>query len=293
MRSFRIAITVGLVTALSALPAESAQAAPPTNDDASGAITLTIGETVTQDTTEATTDEQDAALNANCEAPFTNASVWYTFTAASDDPVLLDMTRSDYTGGFLVFEGAPTVDSLVTCGADDVAVYQTSGTTYNVMVISDTEVNGGNLVLSLSNPPPPPRLRLHIAPQGQYHHGAARIHGRYRCRGADYSSVSASMVQRFKRLKISSYDWTELQCDGKVRQWRLRMVSDVGRYGKGHARVRVNADACGYFDCVGMATARRIRLVKGTFKPPSASASTTATRKFEPTVSSGKRWGTG
>ncbi len=190
MRSLPLAVTVGLVAAMTALPG-SAQAAPPSNDTIPGAVALALNETVTQDTTEATTDQTDADLNTDsgCGAPFTNASVWYTYTPAADGAVLLDMSESDYSGGFLVFEGTPTADSLITCGPTLAGIEGATGTTYTIMVISDTEVNGGNLVLTASDAPPAPRLRVHLARRGHFDRGDARIHGTYKCQNAEFGGI--------------------------------------------------------------------------------------------------------
>jgi hypothetical protein len=46
-------------------------------------------------------------LNANCEAPATEASVWYALTPASSQPILIDVSRSDYSAGIAMVTGAP------------------------------------------------------------------------------------------------------------------------------------------------------------------------------------------
>ena len=100
---------VALVAAAALLPltAPAAYAAVPGNDVPSGAVTLTIGQTWTEDTTEATTDALDAALNQKCGAPFTNASVWFTYTDPTGAGFMADLTASSYAGGFIVTAGDP------------------------------------------------------------------------------------------------------------------------------------------------------------------------------------------
>ena len=294
MRSLPLALTIGLVATMTALPG-SAQAAPPSNDTIPGAVALTLNETVTQDTSEATTDQTDADLNTDsgCGAPFTNASVWYTYTAAADGAVLLDMSESDYSGGFLVFEGTPTADSLITCGPTLAGIEGATGTTYTIMVISDTEVNGGNLVLTATDAPPPPRVRVDLARKGKFSHGAAQIRGTYRCRNAEFGFIAARMTQRFGRFKFTSFGDRGVRCDGAKHSWRMRMVSDTGRYGKGHAKVRVSLFGCGLFDCSESRAVRRIKLVKGDFKRPSVIATRASAPKPRPTLSTAPRWGKG
>lgn len=57
----------------------SATAAAPGNDTIGGATTVAPGFTEELDTSEATTDAEDAAINSNCGAPATDASVWYAY----------------------------------------------------------------------------------------------------------------------------------------------------------------------------------------------------------------------
>lgn len=58
------------------------------------------------DTTEATTDGDDAQLNETCGAPATDASVWYAFVAGSDAVVVVDVSQSGYSAGVLVGVGS-------------------------------------------------------------------------------------------------------------------------------------------------------------------------------------------
>jgi hypothetical protein len=65
-----------LALVLSALGV-SALAAPPANDTFANATQALIRFSEVLDTTEATTDSDDAQLNESCGAPATDASVWY------------------------------------------------------------------------------------------------------------------------------------------------------------------------------------------------------------------------
>ena len=70
-------------------------AAPPTNDTFVGATPVTIGFREVIDTTEATTEPNDALLGPACGAPISDASVWYAFTTTEDTRVLVDTSGSD------------------------------------------------------------------------------------------------------------------------------------------------------------------------------------------------------
>lgn len=263
MRALRLLGTAVLAVALLQLSAVSANAAPPGNDEPAGAVELNLGDRVELDTSQATTNAQDETLNENCGAPATNASVWYTYTPDADREVVLDMTSSDYSAGVLVFEGTPTADTLVTCGPGLVGLSGRAGITYNIMVISDSDVNGGRLVLSLKAAPAPPRVHVTVARRGlAYRGGAARIHGSYFCARGDSVALFGTLVQRAGRLKIPAEFSKEVRCNGRRRHWSARLVSEIGTYARGRARAKVTISACGIFECREDSAKRRVRLVR-------------------------------
>ncbi|MDQ1745249.1 MAG: hypothetical protein QOE23_3588, partial [Pseudonocardiales bacterium] len=114
---------VAVVTAAGLLYSGSpAWAAVPTNDTIAGATPISaLPFTATLDTTQATTDADDASLNANCGAPATEASVWYTYTAPADGAVVIDVSQSSYSAGVIVATGTPGNLSLDNCGPGAVA----------------------------------------------------------------------------------------------------------------------------------------------------------------------------
>src|SRR4029079_16538431 len=177
MRAPRFFLPAMLAAALVPLSSGPASAAPPGNDESAGAVALHLGDRVEQDTTQATTNAGDDALNANCGAPATNASVWYTYSPSVRRNVVLDTTASSYSAGLMVFRGAPKADSLVACGPGAVGLRARAGRTYYVMAFSDTDVIGGDLVLTLQNAPTP-RVHVTLAKRGGAVHGrAAKVHG--------------------------------------------------------------------------------------------------------------------
>lgn len=283
MRTLRLSMTAIFVVGLLPLAAAPASAAPPGNDEPEGAVVLHLGDRIVQNTSEATTNAQDDALNTNCEAPATTASVWYKFTPAVDRAVVLDMSASGYSGGMLVFRGTPTADSLVACGPGEVALRARAGKTYNIMVISDTQVNGGRLVLSLEKAPPPPRVHVSVARSGvAFRGGAARIHGTYFCKDGEFAEVGGTLFQRAGRLKIQAEFFKGIRCNGTRHRWSARVVSQVGTYARGRALAKVTIFACGTFACRQDRTKRHIHLAWAAGSHRQRSVHPSATRMERP-----------
>jgi len=113
--SYRIgaaAIAVGLIL----LGSAPAYAAAPSNDTFGGAIAIgAIPFMTTLDTSEATTDADDSAANANCGAPSMDASVWFSTTPAADGALIVDVSASSYSAGVLVVTGAPGSFQIWAC----------------------------------------------------------------------------------------------------------------------------------------------------------------------------------
>lgn len=258
----RALAVLALVTSMVvASPGPAVAAGPPGNDAPSGAVPLQLGVPVVQDTREATTDADDAALNAGCGAPATNASVWYSFTSATARNVVLDASGSDYGVGFLVFQGTPSPDTLVDCGPQLLALQAQAGTTYTVMVFSDTDAVGGTLDLTLSAAPPRPRVRISLALHGRaFRNGDARLRGTYSCTSADSAQFFGTLLQRAGRLKIRGDFFIVRRCDGRRHRWFARVVSPFATYARGRARGTATVTACGPFECADVSTAHRVRL---------------------------------
>lgn len=253
MRTVRLGIAIVAAAALVPLTATAALAAPPGNDTPDGAIALSLGDTVKQDTTKATTDAQDAKLNQNCGAPYTNASVWYTYKPSSDGGFIVDMSKSDYSGGFMVFAGRPSPRSLLTCGPTTVGVAGTAGTKYYIVAFSDTQVKGGDLVLSLEKAPPAPRLKLTVNSIGlAFKNGDAEVSGTYSCKNATYVDLEGQLTQIWRRVKINGYFFDEppaRRCDGQVHTWVAKVTSDNGLFARGAATVTMFGFVCGPIEC--------------------------------------------
>lgn len=293
MRVRRLLTSATVAVALVPLATGPANAAPPDNDEYAGAIPVNLGDTVTQDTSEATTNAGDDTLNENCGAPFTNASVWYTYTPDTDTKTLINAGESDFGAGLMVFKGTPTADSLRTCGPEAVGLNAKAGKTYYIMVFSDNEVNGGNMVLSLSEAPTP-KVHVTVDKSGLAFHGgagAARVHGTYRCTHADFAFVGALLTQRAGRLKIKGESDTLARCNGKTHHWSARVVSPVGYYAAGKTKVKAVAIACGPLECRRDVADRRVQLRWGK-GAGSAAEPTHRTLRAHTTAWSGRHWPT-
>lgn len=254
-----------LAAGTTAMPA---WAAAPANDEYAGAVPVSIGDHITLDTTQATTTSADAALNANCGAPATKASVWYTYSAAADDGVVLDMSASDYSGGFLVFAGTPTADSLVTCGAEVLGFQVSAGTTYAIMVVDDdldgNSANGGNLVLDVIPGTPPPTLT--VDPRATVDKaGTVWVTGTYVCTRADFIDVEGDLRQRVGRGSVQGYGsvFDEGTCDGTVRPFTMGITAVSGKFAGGKAASITFAFACGDIMCAEGYIEQTIQLTKG------------------------------
>src|SRR2546422_10701865 len=136
IRSARFVLAMVIALGAQVIGAPLALAAAPSNDTFGGATAATLGFSQQLDTTEATTDADDAQLNASCGAPATDASVWYAFTG-SDAGVIVDVSSSDYSAGVLVGTGTEGNLQTITCGPGTVSFFAASGTTYYVLAIDD------------------------------------------------------------------------------------------------------------------------------------------------------------
>ena len=108
----------GVLVVLSLALAAPALASAPGNDTYAGRTVirqLPFNEAI--DTTEATTDSDDAALNEACRLSATGASVWYEFTAAADaDHLISGADGSSYSVGLIVAVGEPGRFEVLACG---------------------------------------------------------------------------------------------------------------------------------------------------------------------------------
>lgn len=237
----RIAIPSSAVLLFTMVFATPALAAAPDNDAFGGAIPIPgIPYVVTVDTTEATTDDDDATMNADCGAPATDASVWYSFTPATDIGVVVDVSQSDYSAGVLVAVGSPESFGLVTCGQGYVTFYAAAGETYWINVIDDQDDGsgtGGTLELSVTELPPPPDVDIAVDPVGSFDSrtGAATITGTITCSADAVAFIEAQVRQAVGRFTVNGYGVTDLLCDGTEQAWSMEVIGENGQFKGGKA----------------------------------------------------------
>jgi hypothetical protein len=257
LRNRRIG-TVASVAALALMVASPAYAAAPTNDTFGGSTTIgSVPYSTTQDTNAATTDAVDAEANANCGAPATDASVWYSVTPATDTAFIVDVSRSSYSAGVLVVTGEPGSLSIVTCGPGTVGFPAAAGITYHLLIIDDQfdgGGNGGTLVLTVDEAPPPPKIDLTVDPTAKYNPktGSATVSGTIICSGqVEFTFLYAELTQRIGPGVVVGSGYTEaIRCDGAVQQWSVEVVPFLGqKFIGGKAASFTFAIACGPFFC--------------------------------------------
>lgn len=265
--TFRVLIVLTLVLTAFGAAAPAALAAPPANDTFTGATVATLGFSEELDTTEATTDADDAQLNASCGAPATDASVWYA-VQGTDAGVVVDVSQSNYAAGVLVGVGSQGNLLTVTCGPGAVFFFAEAGTTYYVLAIDfDGIGNGGLLNIAFNEIPPPPTVDVTINRTGKVNTrtGVATISGTYTCTNGDFIDVFVDARQSVGRFAIlgfgSFFDFGT--CDGTPRAWSADVFPQNGKFAGGKSMTVAYSFACGPFECTNGFTEQKVQLRAG------------------------------
>lgn len=260
----------GLVTAMATmvvLGAGTASAEVPSNDTITGATAITTLPYVeTVDTTEATTDAEDAAVNTDCGAPATNGSVWYTLTAGTSPAYVVDVSKSDFTAGVIVATGTPGNLSLVTCGPSSVGFEATQGETYYIMAFSDNpDVVGGQLSFTVRESGPAPKVAMTVNDIGTANEsGTATISGTYTCIGeADLVVLQGTLQQEQPggTQVRGFFDVPDLTCGGTF-DWSTEVTPESGKFLRGLSATSAltagcNAIGCNVYDTLEVVHLRR------------------------------------
>jgi hypothetical protein len=249
-----VAATAAVFLLTSAGPA---LAAAPVNDTYAGRTVIgTVPFTTTVDTSQATTDADDAELNATCGAPATDASVWFEYTAAADSGLIIDVSASSYTAGVLVGTGGPGHWTIAVCGPDAVFLPAVAGQTYAILAIDDQGDGGGNggtLQMSITEAPPQPVIDVTVNPTGTYDNrtGSATIGGTVTCTGgpSEFSFVQVELREKRGRFTVVAIGNVDVTCDATTRPWSIELVSENGPFGHGDAASVTFAVACGQIAC--------------------------------------------
>jgi hypothetical protein len=230
-----------------------AWAAAPANDKFAGATVVSSTPfQQTEDTTKATTDAADVQANADCGAPATEASVWFSYTPTAPKATLVDVSKSNYSAGVIVVTGTPGNFTLVTCGPGEVGFVAAAGTTYSVLAFNDTPGGaGGKLELKIHKAPPPPQLSVTVDPTATVTKGRVTLTGTVTCTGkANFGPQLAVVLhQRVGRLLIHGRRFADASpCNG-TQTWSVVVKGTDGVFGGGNARVNIEVDACGVLEC--------------------------------------------
>ena len=254
MRHVSVAIVAALTIAAS--PAVVFAAAP-SNDTFAGATTASIGFSETIDTSQATTDADDAQLNSKCGAPATDASVWYAIDG-TDQSVIVDVSGSSYSAGVLVGVGTQGNLQTVACGPGLTAFFGAAGTTYYVLAIDDQGDgggNGGSLSISFSAAPPPPTIDFTVDPTGRVNTrtGVATISGTVSCQNSDFVEIDVDARQPVGRFVVRGFGaaFESGTCDGTTHAWSADVYPDNGRFAGGKTLTASFSFGCGIFECNG------------------------------------------
>jgi predicted secreted protein len=251
----RFGILASVVLTASLAFAAPVLAAAPGNDTYAGRTVIgSIPFSASIDTTEATTDADDAQVAAGCGAVRTDFSVWYEMTAPSDGAFVVDANASTYSAGVIVAIGTPGGFKAIACGPYMVAFNATAGETYSILAFDfqADAVNGGTLNIVVDHAPPPLEVHVTVNPTGRFNAktGSATISGTVTCTGiADKSLLTVHLRQTVGRVIVSGSGYTEYACDQTTQQWTVEVLGDNGLFKGGHAVSVTTTFACGPIGC--------------------------------------------
>lgn len=264
MRS-RLTTVVATTAFMSFALVAPAFAAVPGNDTSAGAVTIaTLPFSADVDTRQATTDAEDTALNAQCRAPVTNGSVWYSYTPpAGVNGLLVDVSASDYSSGAIIAEPNGTGGWYVdACGPGATGTRVSPGVTYRILAFSDTPgITGGTLRLRASQAIVP-TVSATVNPRGKVDsYGNALISGTVTCTGGDFVALDTHVVQPVGRFSISGDGYTgQNGCDGRAHPWTSVVVPYNGKFAGGKAATFTFAFTCGSVFCADTYVQQTVRL---------------------------------
>jgi len=268
--TFKLITAFTLTLSMLGLYAPAVLAAAPANDVFTGATTAFVGFSESLNTSEATTDADDAQLNTFCGAPATDASVWYAIQG-NDSTVIVDVSGSDYSAGALVGTGTEGNLDLVTCGPGAVVFFAAAGTTYYVLAIDDQlngdGLNGGTLNISFSEIVSPTIDTFTVNRYGKFNSktGTATISGTYSCSHADFIDVFVDAQQPVGRFTILGsgefFDFST--CDGAVHSWSAQVFPQNGKFAGGKTMTLNFATSCGPLECAFGFVQQKVQLRGG------------------------------
>jgi hypothetical protein len=238
---------------LSGVLAGPAWAQPPANDTFENATVISsLPFSDTLDTTEATSDSDDAEVVAACGVSVTTArSVWYQYTAPVDQVVVIDTSGSDYSVGVGVVTGSPGGFVAQTCFAGSGTLFATAGVTYHFGIADIGGGTGGTLRLSVTAPPPP-TVDIDVNRFGQVdpHSHVATVTGSATCTESSGGQVFVTLSQTKGSTTAQGFGFAEFPCDGTEHVWSAVISTSAGEFKGGPADVVADGFACNATGCV-------------------------------------------
>jgi hypothetical protein len=207
--------------------------APPPNDEFANATAISsLPFTQTLDTRGATQAPDDPLACGDAAR-----SVWYRFIPTSNMRINLDTSASEYTARASVFVGTRgNLTPVGPCAWPNARVPVSAGVTYWILVSGYGSL--GNLVLSVTEAPPPLAIELKLDPTGSVvpSTGTATVHGTLTCNQPSVVMIGGQVQQQIGRATISAWINTTLSCDpGAPTVWSQVLSSPPGAFVGGRA----------------------------------------------------------
>ena len=159
--------------------------AHPSNDSFSGATVITsVPFSTAEDTTQATSGPEDTTAAQACGQGFVSLSnsVWFAYTAASNQTLRLDTSGSSYQVDGAVLTGTPAAFSPVRCFPASTVFQGSQGTTYYIGLAQSPAGSGGRLRLSLTRSfPAAPSVSIGTPAKGAHYTLGQRVIAHYGC----------------------------------------------------------------------------------------------------------------
>jgi hypothetical protein len=240
------------VALLGSVAAEPAWAQAPPNDTFAGATAITPPFSDTVDTTQATTDSDDAEVLATCGVSVpVAATVWYAYTPSTNQLVTVSASGSTYSVGVGVVTGAPGSFTGVSCIAGSGSFSANAGQTYYMDVADISGGSGGTLSISITALDLP-ELEFTVDRFGRFdpQTGAATVTGTVTCTADASGGISVSLTQQVGRVAtISGFGFANVSCDGTEQPWSTTVQPFSGKFAGGHADLVADAFACNFAGC--------------------------------------------
>ena len=249
---------------------EVSLALPPSNDTFTGATVVSNGFSETLDTTEATTDSDDAQLNSLCNigpAPTTNNSVWYAYTPTIDTTVVVSANGSTFFSGVLIGTGSQGNLSNVACGPFNVSFFAQADTTYYILAMDYNFGNGGILNISFNEVQATTLDDFTVNKFGSVNPktGVATISGSYTCSHGDFLSGGGSATQKVGNGRNATIQgqygfFDSGTCDGLPHPWSADAFPQSGKFAGGKSMTVTFSFACGQLNCASGFVERTVQL---------------------------------